>query len=169
MEPFDPELYVASDETDLLDAIEHDPDVLYEDGGVLDGEIEVIQVPGHTPAPSALLLRDENVLLSSDVLDGADRRGLPAGYLLPPPETFNWDHAAAESNLDRLLDYEFDAVFVFHGSHVTDDPKAKLEKYLNFKEHYRQSLLEGQGESIGRFEREPRLAAVHGHYVHRAK
>lgn len=141
MEAFDPELYVATDESDLRDAIEHEPDVLYEDGDVLDGEIEVIQIPGHTPAPSALLLRDQNALISGDVLDGADRRGLPAGYLLPPPETFNHDHAAAERNLDRLLEYEFDAVFVFHGSHVTDDPKSKLERYLNFKDHYRQSLL----------------------------
>ena len=142
MEAFDPELYVAADETGLRDAIEHDPDVLYEDGDVLDGGIEVVQISGHTPAPSALLLRDENALISGDVLDGADRRGLPEGYLLPPPETFNHDHAAAESNLDRLLDYEFDAVYVFHGSHVTDDAKEKLEKYVNFKDHYRQSLLD---------------------------
>lgn len=142
MEAFDPELYVAADETDLRDAIGHEPDVRYEDGDVLDGGIEVIQVPGHTPAPSALLLRDQNALISGDVLDGADRRGLPAGYLLPPPETFNHDHAAAERNLDKLLEYEFDAVFVFHGSHVTDDPKCKLERYLHFKDHYRRSLLE---------------------------
>lgn len=142
MEAFEPELYVGADEMDLRDAIEHEPDVLYEDGDVLDGGIEVIQIPGHTPAPSALLLREENALISGDVLDGADRRGLPEGYLLPPPETFNHDHAAAERNLDKLLDYDFDAVFVFHGSHVTDDAKTKLEKYLKFKEHYRQSLLE---------------------------
>ena len=142
MEAFDPELYVAADETDLRDAIEYDPDVLYEDGDVLEGGIEVIQIPGHTPAPSALLLQDENALISGDVLDGADRRGLPAGYLLPPPETFNHDHAAAERNLDKLLDYEFDEIFVFHGSHVTDDAKSKLEQYLNFRDHYRQSLLE---------------------------
>lgn len=142
MEAFDPRLYVAADETDLRDAIDHDPDVLYEDGDVLDGGIEVIQIPGHTPAPSALLLRDENALISGDVLDGADRRGLPEGYLLPPPETFNHDHAAAERNLKKLLDYEFDAVYVFHGSHVTDDAREKLERFLRFKEHYRQSLPE---------------------------
>lgn len=141
MEVFEPELYVAADETDLRNAIEYDPDVLYEDGDVFDGEIEVIQMPGHTPAPSVLLLRDENALISGDVLDGADRRGLPEVYLLPPPETFNHDHAA-ERNLDRLLDYDFDTVFVFHGNHVTEGAKTKLEKYLNFKEHYRQSLLE---------------------------
>lgn len=144
MDAFDPELYVAADETALLETIDHEPDVRYEHGDVLDGDIEIIQVPGHTPAPSALLLREQNVLISGDTLDGADRRGLPTGYLLPPPETFNHDHAAAERNLETLLDYEFDTVLVFHGSHVTEDAKAKLERYLDFKDHYRQSLLEGE-------------------------
>lgn len=43
------------------------------------------------------------------------------------------------------LHYDFDAVFVFHGSHVTQNARTKLEKYLNFKEHYRQSLFEERG------------------------
>lgn len=142
MDAFDPELLAPADETELLDAIDHEPDVLFEDGDVLDGEIEVIQVPGHSPSPSALLLRDERTLISGDVLDGADRRGLPEGYLLPPPEVFNHDHAAAERNLEKLLDYDFDSVLVFHGSHVTENAKEKLDRYLNFKEHYRQAVLD---------------------------
>lgn len=142
MEVFDPELYVAADETGLRDIIKYDPDVLYEEGEIFGGEIEVIQIPGHTPAPSALLLRNKSALITGDVLDGADRRGLPEGYLLPPPETFNYDHAAAERNLNQLLDYGFDTAFVFHGSHVMADARNKLEKYLHFKNYYRQSLLE---------------------------
>lgn len=133
---FDPDVYAAADENDLLDAIDHDPDVLFKDSDVLPGNVEVIQIPGHSPAPSALLLRDENALISGDVLDGADRRGLPEGYLLPPPETYNDDHAAAERGLDRLLEYTFDSVFVFHGSHVYENAKEKLDRYVNFKEHY---------------------------------
>lgn len=144
MERFDPTLCVAADEQDVLDAIDYEPDVLFEDGDVLDGDIEVIQLPGHSPCPSALLLRGSNALISGDVLDGADRRGLPAGYLLPPPETFNHDHAAAERNLSRLLEYDFEQVFVFHGSHVTEDAKEKLDRFLNFKEYYRQELLDSQ-------------------------
>lgn len=142
MGAFDPELYAAAGEADLLEAIDHEPDVRFSDGDVLDGNVEVIQVPGHSPCPSALLLRDVGALISGDVLDGADRRGLPAGYLLPPPETFNHDHAAAERNLEALLSYDFDAVFVFHGSHVMEDAKGELDRYLNFKEHYRQDLLD---------------------------
>lgn len=146
MDAFDPELCAAAGETDLLDAIDHEPDVRFEHGDVLDGDIEVVQVVGHSPCPSALLLRDAGALISGDTLDGADRRGLPEGYLLAPPETFNHDHAAAERNLADLLDYDFDTVFVFHGSHVMEDAKGKLERYLNFKEHYRQDLLDAWNE-----------------------
>lgn len=137
IDAFDPEVYAASDETDLLDAINYDPDVLFEDGDVLPGNVEVVQISGHSPAPSAFLLPEENALISGDVLDGADRRGLPKGYLLPPPEMYNYDHAAAERGLKRLLEYDFESVFVFHGSHVYEDAKAKLDHYVNFKEHYR--------------------------------
>lgn len=141
MDAFDPQLLAAADETELLEAIDHEPDVTFAHGDVLEGDVEVVQVPGHSVCPSALLLRDLGALISGDVLDGADRRGLPEGYLLPPPETFNHDHAAAERNLATLLDYDFDAVFVFHGSHVFSDAKGKLERYLDFKDHYRQDRL----------------------------
>lgn len=137
MDAFEPTLYAAADEEDLLDAIDHDPDELFEDGDVILEDVEIIQIPGHSPCPSALLLRSEDALISSDVLDGADRRGLPEGYLLPPPETFNWDHAKAESGVERLLDYDFDAVLVFHGSHVLEDAHGKIDRFINFKEHYR--------------------------------
>lgn len=141
VDAFDPEICAASGEHDLLEAIDHEPDVEFDDGDVLDGDIEVVQVPGHSPCPSALLLRDLGVLISGDVLDGADRRGLPSGYLLPPPETFNYDHQAAERNLEKLLGYDFDAVLVFHGSHVMDEAKHKLERFLQFKDHYRQDRI----------------------------
>lgn len=146
MDAFDPQLCASPNETELVAAIDHEPDVAFDDGDVLEGDIEVIQVPGHSICPSALLLRDAGALISGDTLDGADRRGLPEGYLLPPPETFNHDHQAAEANLERLLDYDFDAVYVFHGSHVLDDAKAKLERYLEFKSHYRQDLLDAWNE-----------------------
>lgn len=142
MDAFDPQLYVGPADTELMDAIDHEPDVTMEDGDVLEGDIEVIQVPGHSVCPSALFLRDVGALISADILDGADRRGLPEGYLLPPPEVFNHDHQAAERNLERLLEYDFDAVYVFHGSHVHEDAKAKLDRFLHFKDHYRRELVD---------------------------
>lgn len=135
MEAFSPELLMPANESKLYEHLEEEgydfePDIAYEDGDVLEGNIRVIQVPGHTEATSALLLEDRNILISGDTLDGADRGGLPAGYLLPPPALFNDDHRAAELNLYDLLGYDFDTVLVFHGSHVFENPKEKLDNFL---------------------------------------
>lgn len=135
MEAFSPELAVPADESKLYEHLEeegHDfePDIRFEDGDVLDGNVRVIQVPGHTEATSALLLEDRGVLISGDTLDGADRGGLPAGFLLPPPALFNDDHRAAELNLYKLLEYDFNSLLVFHGSHVFENPKEKLDDFL---------------------------------------
>ncbi|WP_394743199.1 MBL fold metallo-hydrolase [Natronococcus roseus] len=130
MDAFDPELVASANETKLHEAIDHEPDVSFEDGDLLEGNIRVIEVPGHTEATSALLLEDRGILISGDTLDGSDRGGLPEGYLLPPPALFNDDHEAAEINLYDLLQYEFDTLLVFHGSHVFEDPKQKLDDFL---------------------------------------
>ncbi|ELZ92523.1 MULTISPECIES: MBL fold metallo-hydrolase [Haloferax] len=130
MEAFDPELVASANESKLHDAIDYEPDVTFTDGDLLDGNIRVIEVPGHTKATSALLLEDRDILISGDALDGADRAGLPAGYLLPPPALFNDDHKAAEINLYDLLQYDFETLLVFHGSHVFEDPKGKLDDFL---------------------------------------
>lgn len=130
VDAFSPELVAAHNESKLYEAIDHEPDVRFEDGDVLDGNIRVIQVPGHTEGTSALLLEDRDILISGDALDGADRAGLPAGYLLPPPALFNEDHEAAELNLYDLLQYDFDTVLVFHGSHAFENPKGKLDDFL---------------------------------------
>ncbi len=135
MDAFSPELAMPADESKLYEHLEEagldvEPDVAYEDGDVLDGNIRVVQVPGHTEATSALLLEDRGILISGDVLDGADRGGLPAGYLLPPPALFNDSHEDAELNLYALLEHDFDTLLVFHGSHVFENPKGKLDDYL---------------------------------------
>lgn len=135
MEAFSPELAMPADETKLYTHLEEegydfDPDITYEDDDMLSGNIRVIQVPGHTEATSALFLEDRGILISGDTLDGADRGGLPAGYLLPPPALFNDDHEAAELNLYNLLKYDFHTLLVFHGSHVFDNPKQKLDNFL---------------------------------------
>ena len=135
MERFGPELCLPAGETEFDDVVDYEPDRSYDDGEVLPGGIESIQLRGHSVSPSALLLREERALISGDVLDGADRRGLPEGYLLPPPEMHNEDHAAAERNLARLLEYDFETVYVHHGSHVLEDAKEKLDRYVNFKDY----------------------------------
>ncbi|RRJ29517.1 MBL fold metallo-hydrolase [Halocatena pleomorpha] len=135
VDAFSPTIAMPANETKLYDHLEEaelniEPDVAYEDGDTLEGNIRIIQVPGHTEATSALLLEDRNILISGDVLDGADRGELPAGYLLPPPALFNDSHEDAELNLYNLLEYDFDTLLVFHGSHVFENPKEKLDNFL---------------------------------------
>lgn len=135
MAAFDPELVVPTAETTLHEAIDHEPDRFVEDGDSV-GSMEVVVLPGHSPAPASLYLPDRRTLIAADVLDGSDRRGLPGGYLLPPPASYNDDHAVVEENLGRLLEYDIDSVLVFHGSHVLGDAGDKLERLLRFQPHY---------------------------------
>jgi hypothetical protein len=37
-----------------------------------------------------------------------------------------------EEGLERLLAYEFDVGLVYHGSSVTEDARAKVDRYVNF-------------------------------------
>ena len=101
----------------------------------------VIEVPGHTDGICGSYLPEAETFLASDVVDGTDRRGLPAGHLLPPPAVYSHD-PAAETNLERLLDLDFETAVVTHGSNVTSEARLKLERYLDFANHYRADLLE---------------------------
>jgi len=130
MPRFEPELVVPAEETGLHEAIDFEPDRLVEDGERV-GSMAVVVLPGHSPAPASLYLPDQRTLIAADALDGSDRRGLPAGWLLPPPASYNELPAVVEANLMRLLDFDIDSVLVFHGSHVLGDAGDKLERLLH--------------------------------------
>lgn len=68
-----------------------------------------------------------------DAVFGSDARGLPAGYFVLPPAYYSADLAAADENLARLLDYEFDAGLMYHGSSVTEDASEKIEAFVDFR------------------------------------
>jgi hypothetical protein len=70
--------------------------------------------------------------LVDDALAGADLRGFPEGYLLPHAAVYAEDLTEAELCLDRLLECEFDAVLVYHGSSVTESARERLDRFLNF-------------------------------------
>lgn len=142
IETYDPDVRIPENEPlDNVPLSESDVTRVADGDSLADG-VQVVEAPGHTAGICALYLPNQETLLGTDVLDGSDRRGLPAGYLLPPPAKYNWDSQQAETNLEKLLDMEFDTVVVTHGTNVDEDPQLKLEKYLNFTEHYRQDLLE---------------------------
>lgn len=107
------------------------PASTYGDGDEI-GPFTTIHAPGHTPGSSAVVHEERGILVTGDVLVGADWRGLPPGYLLHPPDYFSEDVATAERSLEKLLEHDFDIALVFHGSSVLEDPKGKLDAYVNF-------------------------------------
>jgi glyoxylase-like metal-dependent hydrolase (beta-lactamase superfamily II) len=145
-EEYNPELlYPANEPLDSVPLSSEDVTRI-SDGEELASGVEVVEVPGHTAGICGLYLPSQEILLATDILDGSDRRGLPAGYLLPPPALYNWDSEKAETNLEKLLDLEFDTAVVTHGTNVEEDAHLKLEKFLDFPSHYRANLLAEQDE-----------------------
>lgn len=129
VERFDVETYVP-EETDV--EANHDPDHRYGDGDTI-GAFEAVHVPGHTAGNHALVDEDAGVAVMGDAVFGSDTRGLPAGYFVLPPAYYTEDLVAADENLERLPDYEFDAGLVYHGSSVTEDAREKLAAFVDFR------------------------------------
>ena len=96
------------------------------------GNFEAVHVPGHSRDHHALVDEERGVLVAADAVSGADLRGFPEGYLLPHAAVYAEDLKEAELNLDRLLEYEFDAALVYHGTSVTEGARDVLDRYVNF-------------------------------------
>jgi glyoxylase-like metal-dependent hydrolase (beta-lactamase superfamily II) len=117
------------------DAIESKWDVAvdhrYEDGDEI-GPWSAVHCAGHTPGASALVDESEGIAVTGDVVFGSDVRGLPHGFLIAPPEFYSDDVAAAERNLENLLQYDIDIALVSHGTAVVENAREKLERYVQF-------------------------------------
>lgn len=107
------------------------------------GPFEAVHVPGHSPDAYALVDTARGIAVTGDTVIGADWRGLPPGYLLPPPGRLSDDVHAAEANLDRLLAYDFEVALVSHGTAVTDGAAETLARFVNFP------LPDGTKERLG--------------------
>lgn len=124
LEEYDPETWVPQQS-------ELDADEYFDDGDTV-GQFEAVHVPGHAEDSYVLVDEAESFAVIGDALMGSDLRGLPEGYLIMPPEVYSDDLNVAERNLEKLLDYEFDAALVFHGSSVLEDASEKLDVYVEF-------------------------------------
>lgn len=125
---YDLETYVP-EQTSLETA--NDPDHRYGHGDAIGG-FEAVHAPGHAADQHVLVDEDRGVLVAADALSGADLRGFPQGSLLPHAAVYAEDYATAARDVERLLDYEFDAALVYHGSSVTEDAREVLDRYVNF-------------------------------------
>lgn len=129
VERYDLETYVPEQTT--VDA-DHDPDHRYSGGSEIE-PFTAVHVPGHTEDNHVLIDEDAGLAVMGDAVFGSDARGLPAGYFVLPTAFYSADLVAADEHLERLLEYDFDAGLVYHGSSVTEDAAAKLDAFVDFE------------------------------------
>jgi len=84
---------------------------LLEDGDVIPahGGLEIIHVPGHTPGNLCLYLKTLRLLIAGDQLRVVD------GALVGPAPEHTPDLPLARRSLAKLLRYDIDRVFCYHG------------------------------------------------------
>ncbi len=126
VETYDVETWVPEEtETDV--AVDH----RFGDGETI-GPFEAVYAPGHEPDNYALVDEDAGYVIPGDALFGADLRGLPEGYLIPPPALYSADINQAEESMERLLEYDWDAALVFHGTSVLEGAYDRVDAFINF-------------------------------------
>jgi hydroxyacylglutathione hydrolase len=93
-------------------------------GEVLDylGGIEVIHVPGHSEGNLSYYLPARKAIIAGDTIFGDDE-----GNLESPPERYCLDVKHAELEINRLLDYDFDALLITHGKDTMTGAKEKVK------------------------------------------
>lgn len=128
VERFDPTTWVP--EESALDA-NHDPDRRYSHDDAV-GPFTAVHIPGHCVDNYALVASERGLAVMGDAVLGADWRGLPAGYFVLVEGIYSNDLVAAERNLERLQNYDFEVGLVFHGSSVFADARRKLDAFVDF-------------------------------------
>ncbi|WP_276259600.1 MBL fold metallo-hydrolase [Haloglomus litoreum] len=135
---YDPAVwYPAEEDVRAREEVSTPADERFADGDRI-GRFTAVHVPGHTPGNSCFVDEAAGIAVLGDTMNGADRRGLPGGYLVHPASFSGLDldaeaAVAAERNLTNLLEYEFDVALVNHGSSVFEGAGAKLYYYMHFE------------------------------------
>lgn len=109
----------------------HPIDNRFEDGDRIYA-FTAVHVPGHTADNYVLVDEDRSVAVMGDALSGADQRGLEPGGFHLPPGIYSDDLVEADRSLERLLDFDFEAGLVFHGTSVLEAASVKIERYVEF-------------------------------------
>jgi glyoxylase-like metal-dependent hydrolase (beta-lactamase superfamily II) len=124
VDKYDPTTWVPVEST--LEAA-HEPDCRYSHEETV-GPFTAVHVPGHCEDNYALLAPDRDIAVMGDAMLGADWRG----YFVLVEGIYSNDLVAAERNLERLQDYQFDTGLVFHGSSVFENAREKLDAFVDF-------------------------------------
>jgi glyoxylase-like metal-dependent hydrolase (beta-lactamase superfamily II) len=100
-----------------------DADMGLEDGDVIDacGGIEVIHVPGHSKGNLSFYLRRYRLIIAGDTIFGDRHRNLYA-----PPEKYCEDVELAAKGVEKLLNYDFNKLFLSHGKSLLRGAKNRV-------------------------------------------
>ncbi|MEN6330173.1 MAG: MBL fold metallo-hydrolase [Methanobacteriaceae archaeon] len=100
-----------------------EPDILVEDGDLI-GDYQVIHTPGHTPGSICLYNPKNKVIFVGDNLQYKDGKLLsPGERLLPEPEKY-------KKSMQKLLNYDIEAIFTGHTAPVTSDAGKLLKDFV---------------------------------------
>jgi glyoxylase-like metal-dependent hydrolase (beta-lactamase superfamily II) len=82
--------------------------------------MEIIHLPGHTKGNISIYLPKQKAIIIGDTI--FDENGLIA-----PPEMYCTDYAEAQQIIKKLLDYDFNVIFLSHGRPMIEDAYKKVE------------------------------------------
>ncbi|UCD45016.1 MAG: MBL fold metallo-hydrolase [Candidatus Bathyarchaeota archaeon] len=85
------------------------------------GGIEVIHVPGHSDGNAGYYLPAVKAILAGDIIFADDE-----GKMEAPPERYCKDVDQARREINRFLDYDFDALLLTHGKDTMNGAKEKV-------------------------------------------
>ena len=100
------------------------PDLLLEDGEVIDG-LKVIHILGHTPGSIALYDQARRILFTGDALLSY------GGKVVGPSEQFSMDIREARRSIERLTILDFDIMLSGHGEPLRRNASALVRQFYD--------------------------------------
>jgi glyoxylase-like metal-dependent hydrolase (beta-lactamase superfamily II) len=117
----------AGDVEKLKDETGVEADMGLEHGDIIGacGNIEIINVPGHSPGCLTFYLQEEKAMIVGDTIFGDDD-----GNLYTPPAKYSNDAEMAAREIRRLLDHDFNMLLLSHGKSIMVGAKKRVEELV---------------------------------------
>ena len=100
-------------------------DIQVENDSMVDN-LQVINVPGHTPGSIALYEKDKKYMFFGDVIRESKKEGLSIGK----PEKFNVDSKQVYKDAEKLLSYEIEYGLLSHGKIYSGNKVNELRELI---------------------------------------
>jgi glyoxylase-like metal-dependent hydrolase (beta-lactamase superfamily II) len=123
-----PEVMLGAEDVEKLkDETGVEADMGLEHGDIIGacGNIEIINVPGHSPGCLTFYLQEEKAMIVGDTIFGDDD-----GNLYTPPANYSNDAEMAAREIRRLLDHDFDKLLLSHGKSIMVGAKKRVEELV---------------------------------------